>query len=57
MKTYFNKEPTNMRRLYIPLIAQLRDLGLPGEVEQTSGTLQTHEVVSQVEVGDILAVE
>ena len=38
-------------------ILQLKDVGLPGEVEQASGHLQAHEVVSQVEVGDILAVE
>lgn len=30
---------------------------LPGEVEQSSGALQGHEVVSEVEVGEVLAVE
>lgn len=30
---------------------------LPGEVEQASRPLKAHEVVPQVEVGDILAVK
>lgn len=30
---------------------------LPGEVEQSSGALQGHEVVSEVEMGEVLAVE
>lgn len=30
---------------------------LPGEVEQASRSLQAHEVVSQVEMGNVLAVK
>lgn len=36
---------------------QLKSVHVPGEVEQTSGSLMAHEVVSQVQVGDILTVK
>ena len=35
----------------------LKDVRLPGEVEQASGSLQAHEVVSQVEMCDVLTVK
>lgn len=34
-----------------------KDVRLPGEVEQASGSLQAHEVVSQVEMCDVLTVK
>lgn len=36
---------------------QLEDVRIPGEVEEASGPLGAHEVVSQVEVSDVLTVK